>query len=59
VDVAISDDVPSTVNLYIAPIGLGHLGKTPFYGGLQTQAHGSPKKDQKPRRISPGFLFSM
>jgi hypothetical protein len=37
VDVTISADVPSTVNLYISPIGLGHLSKTPFYGGIQTQ----------------------
>jgi len=33
IDVDISDDVPSSVNLYISPIGLGHLSKTPFYGG--------------------------
>jgi hypothetical protein len=59
VDVTISDDVPSTVNLYIAPIGLGHLSKTPFYGGIQTQADGYTKKDQKLRTIGPGFLFSM
>lgn len=30
VDVTISAEVPSSVNLYIAPIGLGHLSKTPF-----------------------------
>ena len=59
VDVTISDDVPSSVNLYIAPIGLGHLSKTPFYGGIQTQTDGYTKKDQKLRRIGPGFLFSM
>jgi hypothetical protein len=59
VDVTISDDVPSSVNLYIAPIGLGHLSKTPFYGGIQTQADGYTKKDQKLRILGPGFLFSM
>jgi hypothetical protein len=59
VDVAISDDVPASVNLYIAPIGLGHLSKNPFYGGIQTQADGYTKKDQKLRKIGPGFLFSM
>ena len=37
IDVDISDDVPSTKNLYIAPIGLGHLSNIPFYGGIQTQ----------------------
>ena len=59
VEVTISDDVPSSVNLYIAPIGLGHLSKTPFYGGIQTQADGYTKKDPKLRTIGPGFLFSM
>ncbi len=48
-DVTVSDDVPSTVNLYIAPIGLGHLSKTPFYGGIQTQSDGYTKKDPKLR----------
>ena len=59
VDVTVSDDVPSTVNLYIAPVGLGHLSKTPFYGGVQTQADGYTKADPKLRGIGPGFLFSM
>jgi hypothetical protein len=59
VDVTISADLPSSVSLYIAPIGLGHLSKTPFYGGIQTRADGYTKKDQKPRTIGPGFLFSM
>src|SRR4051812_32328908 len=51
VDVTIDDDVPSTVNLYIAPIGLGHLNKTPFYGGIQTQSDGRTKKEPKGREI--------
>jgi len=59
IDVDISEDVPTTTNLYIAPIGLGHLSKTPFYGGLQTQADGYPKRDQHLRKIGPGFIFSM
>jgi hypothetical protein len=58
-DVTISDDVPSSTNLYIAPIGLGHFGKTAFYGGIQTQADGHTKKDQSVRKLGPGFLFSM
>ena len=57
-DVTISDNVPATVNLCIAPIGLGHLNKTPFYGGIQTQADGYTKTDQRLRTIGPGFLFS-
>ncbi len=59
VDVTISDDVPDSINLYISPIGLGHLSKTPFYGGIQTQADGNTRKDSKLRTIGPGFLFSM
>jgi hypothetical protein len=59
VDVTISDDVSPDVNLYIAPIGIGHLNKTPFYGGIQTQADGNTKQDQKLRKIGPGFLLSM
>ena len=59
IDVTISDEVPASVKLYIAPIGLGHLNKTPFYGGIQTQADGYQKKDRRLRRIGPGFLMSM
>ena len=59
VEVTISDDIPSTKNLYIAPIGLGHLSKTPFYGGIQTQADGYTKQNQRLRKIGPGFLMSM
>lgn len=59
IDVTISDDVSPDVNLYIAPIGLGHLNKTPFYGGIQTQADGHTKTDSKIRKIGPGFLMSM
>ena len=51
VDVTISSDVPANVNLYIAPIGLGHLDKTPFYGGIQTQSDGNTRSDPKLRRI--------
>ena len=58
-DVDISGDVPSTTNLYIAPIGIGHLSGTPFYGGIQTQADGYTKRDQHVRKIGPGFIFSM
>jgi hypothetical protein len=59
IDVTISEDVPASSNLYIAPIGLGHLSKTPFYGGIQTQADGHRKDDPKIRKIGPGFLMSM
>jgi hypothetical protein len=59
IDVTISDDVPASSNLYIAPVGLGHLGKSPFYGGIQTQADGHTRKDPQIRKLGPGFLFSM
>jgi hypothetical protein len=58
-DVTVSDSVPETVNLYIAPMGLAHLDKTPFYGGLQTQADGYTLADQRLRKIGPGLIFSM
>ena len=59
IDVTISDEVPSSANLYVAPIGLGHLSKTPFYGGIQTQADGYTKQNRRLRKIGPGFLMSM
>lgn len=59
IDVTISRDLPPNTNLYIAPIGLGHLSKVPFYGGIQTQADGNTKSDPKLRKIGPGFLMSM
>ena len=53
IDVTISDEVPASVNLYIAPIGLGHLNKTPFYGGIQTQADGYQKRTGGCARSAP------
>lgn len=58
-DVNISEDLPPSTNLYVAPIGLGHLSKTPFYGGIQTQADGNTRADPRLRKIGPGFLMSM
>ncbi len=59
IDVTISDDVPSSSNLYLAPLGLGHLNKIPFYGGIQTQADGNTKSDPQLRKLGPGLLMSM
>ena len=59
VDVDISEDVPATKNLYISPVGLAHLSKTDFYGGIQTQMDGNTKRDQNLRQLGPGFIFSM
>ena len=59
IDVTISEDLPASTNLYIAPVGLGHLSKIPFYGGIQTQSDGNTKSDTRLRKIGPGFLMSM
>lgn len=59
IDVTISDDVPSTVRLYVAPIGIASLSGTKFYGGIQTMADGYTKQDRRLRKIGPGLLMSM
>lgn len=59
IDVTISEDVPSTSNLYIAPIGIAHLNKIPFYGGIQTQTDGHTKTSSRIRKIGHGLLMSM
>lgn len=58
-DVEIADEVPTDINLYVAPVGIAHLNKTPFYGGIQTNADGNTRSDPKLRKIGPGFLMSM
>ncbi len=58
-DVTIDRDVPSTVNLYVSPCGLGQLGDVKFYGGLQSNANGWPAKDVHERAtIGKGGIFS-
>lgn len=59
IDVTISDNVPASASLYIAPVGLGHLSKTAFYGGIQTRTDGYTKRDRRLRILGPGFLMSM
>ena len=59
IDVNISDDVPDDVNLYIAPIGLGHLNGAAFYGGIQTRCDGNTKQNPALRELGRGLLFSM
>lgn len=58
-DVAISQDVPASSSLYIAPIGLAHLSDVAFYGGIQTQADGYTRQDRRLRKLGPGLLMSM
>lgn len=58
-DVTIDRDVPESVNLYIAPCGLGELGGIKFYGGLQSNANGWKSKTEKERvHIGHGGIFS-
>ena len=62
IDVTISDDVdPSKLNLYIAPIGLGQLNDTNFYGGIQSNIGGYPVSDASPQgdyHKGKGAIFS-
>lgn len=60
VDVTLDRDVPSDVNLYISPVGLGSFGqKHDFYGGLQTNANGWPNKTDHTRAfLGHGAIFS-
>ncbi|MEZ5949680.1 MAG: hypothetical protein R3C12_10775 [Planctomycetaceae bacterium] len=59
IDVSLSSDVADDVRLYVAPIGLGHLNDTPFYGGIQTRSDGNSQADPKLREIGRGLLMSM
>ncbi|QDU41289.1 hypothetical protein Mal4_56550 [Maioricimonas rarisocia] len=59
VDVTISEDLPDSTNLYIAPIGIAHLSDVPFYGGIQTQCDGNTKADRRLRKLGHGLLMSM
>jgi hypothetical protein len=58
IDIDIRDDVPTNVNLYIAPVGLGKLNGAGFYGGLQTHADGRSQTDPEDRGIGRGIIFS-
>jgi len=58
-DVTIDRDVPSTVNLYVSPCGLGELSGIKFYGGLQSNANGWPSKTEHVRaHMGKGCIFS-
>ncbi len=59
IDVTISEDVPSSVRLYLAPIGIASLSGTKLYGGIQTMTDGYTKQNRRLRKIGPGFLMSM
>lgn len=59
VDFRIVGEVPNTVDLYIAPLGLFKIGATSFYGGVQTNIGGWPTKfEQRRVEIGRGGIFS-
>ena len=58
IDVDILDDVPTNVNLYLSPVGLGKLNGAGFYGGLQTHSDGHSRTDMEDRGIGRGIIFS-
>ena len=59
VDVTLDRDVPTNVNLYVSPCGLGERSGIRFYGGLQSNANGWPSKDRHERDfIGKGGIFS-
>ena len=59
VDVTIDRDVPSTVNLYIAPCGIAKINGLDFYGGLQSNINGWANATDR-TRVHPGkgVIFS-
>ena len=59
VDVTISETLPDTTKLYIAPVGIAYLNKIPFYGGLQSNFIGYTRDDPKRRWSGHGLLMSM
>ena len=62
-DLKVLTDVPDSLNLYIAPFGIGELNGTQFYGGIQTNCGGyySVIKGQNSGRFIPlgrAMIFS-
>ncbi len=59
VDFRIVGEVPDSVDLYIAPLGLARIGRTPLYGGVQTSTRGWPSKNHREVVvIGRGGIFS-
>lgn len=53
IDFRVVGQIPDTVNLYIAPLGLFKIGTASFYGGVQTNTRGWPSKQDR-RLVSMG-----
>lgn len=49
----IDRDVPETVNLYIAPVGVAKINGLQFYGGIQTNINGWEDRESR-KRVSRG-----
>jgi hypothetical protein len=59
IDFRIIGEIPDTVDLYIAPLGLSKIGSTPLYGGVQTSTGGWPNKQTRiMEKIGRGGIFS-
>jgi hypothetical protein len=62
IDVRVKGEAdPAKINLYIAPIGIGQLNDTNFYGGIQTNIGGygvSPDSPGGPYHKGKGAIFS-
>lgn len=62
IDVRVKGEAdPSRINLYIAPIGLGKINETSFYGGIQTNIGGygvSPDSPTGAYHKGKGAIFS-
>ena len=52
-DITIDRDIPSTYNLYIAPVGVAEMNGLMFYGGLQSNINGWDSKESR-KRVHPG-----
>lgn len=53
VEVSIDRDIPSTYNLYIAPVGVAQINGLQFYGGLQSNINGWASRESR-TRVHPG-----
>jgi hypothetical protein len=59
VDITIGDDVPDSLDLDVAPIGMGLSCKTPSPGSVESLPIEDSRGDRLPSPHGPGFVFSM
>ena len=55
----VSDDLPDSALVYIAPNGVAHPSGVACYGGVQTQSDGNTDDDPDLQGIGRGLLMSM